>query len=69
MKMILTSKTAKDLEAIILKGEYDADVMLADIDGFLRRKRVTTQEAEYLRDLVEEQMDKRLEENLKIANR
>lgn len=64
--MILTNKTAKDLESVIKKGLdfYDADVMLSDIEGYRKRKRITNEEAEYLKGLVEAQLDDRLKINL-----
>ena len=64
--MILTNKTAKDLESVIKKGLdfYDADIMLSDIEAYRKRNRITNEEAEYLKGLVEAQLDARLKFNL-----
>lgn len=61
--MTLTSPIAKDILRIINKGIefYDPAIMLSDIEGFRKRGRMTNAEAEYLKGLVEAQMQARIE--------
>lgn len=63
--MILTTTMAKNMEKIIKSGNYDSSKMLYDIDAALLRKRITAEEAEYLRGLVEADLEARVEEQLR----
>ncbi|MGL4801863.1 MAG: hypothetical protein ACRC18_06330 [Cetobacterium sp.] len=63
--MILTTTMAKNMEKIIKSGNYDSAKMLYDIDAALLRKRITAEEAEYLRGLVEADLEARVEEQLR----
>lgn len=63
--MVLTTKMAKNIELIIKSGQYDADKMLSDIDASLKRSRITVAEAEYLKGLVQTDLENRIEEQLK----
>lgn len=63
--MIMESTIAKNYELIIKKGNYDPDKMLSDISAALKRNRITLAEAEYLRALVDADMNQRMEKQLK----
>ena len=56
--MILTSQIAKDKEAIINKGldYYNPAEQIADIEFFVKRKRMTVEEGEYLKNKIEQQI-------------
>nr|WP_195365953.1 hypothetical protein [[Eubacterium] tenue] len=56
--MILTSQIAKDKELIINKGldYYDPSEQIADIQFFVKRKRMTVEEGEYLKNKIEQQI-------------
>lgn len=59
--MILTSQTAKDKDAIINKGldYYNPDEQISDINFFVKRKRMTVEEGEYLLAKIENQIAER----------
>lgn len=63
--MVLTSRIAKNYELIIKSGNYNPDLMLSDISAALKRNRITLAEAEYLRGLVDTDMNKRMEDQLR----
>ncbi|WP_270647496.1 hypothetical protein [Paeniclostridium hominis] len=56
--MVLTSPIAKDKELIINKGldYYDPSEQIADIQFFVKRKRMTVEEGEYLKNKIEQQI-------------
>ncbi|CEQ01744.1 Uncharacterised protein [[Clostridium] sordellii] len=58
-----TSATAKDLELIINNtlDDYGVDRMIANIEGFRKRKRISDSEATYLLNLVDKKMAESVE--------
>lgn len=63
--MQMTSTIAINYEKIIKSGNYDADKMLSDISAALKRNRISLAEAEHLRALIDADMNKRMEIQLK----
>lgn len=59
-----TSPTAKDLELIINNtlDDYGVDRMIANIEGFRKRKRITDAESEYLLSLVDKKLNEGVQE-------
>ncbi|MGL5647431.1 MAG: hypothetical protein ACRDDY_06235 [Clostridium sp.] len=57
----LKSQCAIDKNAIINKGltYYTPDVQIADIEFFRKRKRMTNEEADFLLDKIEKQIQDR----------
>ena len=63
--MILTSRIAQNYEKIIKSGRYEADKMLSDLEAAYKRKLMTLAEKEYLEGLVENDLEARVEEQVK----
>lgn len=63
--MILTTTMAKNMEKVILSGRYEADKMLSDIEASLKRNRITVAEADYLKDLIEKDIEERIKNQVK----
>ena len=54
MKMTRNARTFDRLKKIILKGRYDKEFLLLDIEDFLEMGTLTQEEADELRQLMEE---------------
>ena len=63
--MILTSRIAQNYEKIIKSGKYEADKMLSDLEAAYKRKLMTLTEKEYLEGLVQDDLENRVEEQVK----
>lgn len=63
--MILTSRIAQNYEKIIKSGKYEADKMLSDLEAAYKRKLMTLAEKEYLEGLVQNDLESRVEEQVK----
>ena len=63
--MVLTSRIAQNYEKIIKSGRYEADKMLSDLEAAYKRKLMTLAEKEYLEGLVENDLEARVEEQVK----
>ena len=63
--MILTSRIAQNYEKIIKSGRYEADKMLSDLEAAYKRKLMTLAEKEYLEGLVQNDLEARVEEQVK----
>ena len=63
--MVLTSRIAQNYEKIIKSGKYDADKMLSDLEAAYKRKLMTLAEKEYLEGLVQNDLEARVEEQVK----
>ena len=63
--MILTSRIAQNYEKIIKSGRYEADKMLSDLEAAYKRKLMTLTEKEYLEGLVQDDLENRVEEQVK----
>ena len=63
--MILTTTMAKNFERIIKSGNYDASKVLSDIEAARVRKRITDAESEYLNELIEVDLESRVDEQVK----
>lgn len=63
--MVLTSRIAQNYEKIIKSGRYEADKMLSDLEAAYKRKLMTLAEKEYLEGLVQNDLEARVEEQVK----
>lgn len=55
--MVLTNQIAKDMEKLILKTDFDPESTLSKLDFYLKRKRITTEEYNYLVQIMEQRVD------------
>ena len=62
--MVLTSRIAQNYEKIIKSGKYEADKMLSDLEAAYKRKLMTLAEKEYLEELVQADLEARVEEQV-----
>lgn len=51
--MRLNSRIAKTYEIIIKSGNYNKEKMLSDINAAYKRKLMTTEEKEYLNNMIQ----------------
>ena len=62
--MVLTSAIAKDMEKLISKTDFDPVKTLSKLDFYLGRKRITTEEYNYLVELMESKIAEDVAEQL-----
>ena len=62
--MVLTHQIAKDMEKLILKTDFNPENTLNKLNFYLQRKRITTEEYNYLVELMEERINAQVTEEL-----
>ena len=62
--MVLTNAIAKDMEKLISKTDFDPVKTLSKLDFYLGRKRITTEEYNYLVELMESKIAEDVAEQL-----
>ena len=62
--MVLTNQIAKDMEKLILKTDFNPESTLNKLNFYLQRKRITTEEYNYLVELMESKVAENVAEQL-----
>lgn len=64
MFMVLTHQIAKDMEKLILKLDFDPESTLSKLNFYLQRKRISTEEYNYLVEIMEQRIDEKVADEL-----
>ena len=62
--MVLVNQIAKDMEKLILKTDFNPESTLSKLNFYLQRKRIITEEYNYLVELMEQRIAATVNEEL-----